>query len=128
MSNTAANAAAFGHLTLPRTAAELALLDVQQTADRRIDEPTLRPLMALLNGWAVQGSCLEQDFRFPDFHATMAFVNAVAWIAHRADHHPDLVVGYNRCRLQWSTHSAGGLTLKDQICAAQVDALQCPKA
>jgi 4a-hydroxytetrahydrobiopterin dehydratase len=55
-------------------------------------------------------------------------VNAVAWLAHRGDHHPDLQVGYNRCTVRWSTHSAGGITLKDLICAAQVEALQCPPA
>lgn len=53
----------------------------------------------------------------------MVFVNAVAWIAHRADHHPDLAVGYNRCRIAWSTHDAGGLTEFDFACAAQCDAL-----
>lgn len=82
----------------------------------------------LLDGWTVAANTLERTFGFADYHATMAFVNAVAWIAHRGDHHPDLQVGYNRCSVQWSTHSAGGLTLKDVICAAQVDALQCPKA
>jgi len=66
---------------------------------------------------------IEKTFRFANYHETMAFVNAVAWIAHRADHHPDLAVGYNRCRIAWSTHDAGGLTEFDFACAAQCDAL-----
>lgn len=113
---------------LPSSRSELASLDVQQTPDALLSEPALAALTQLLMGWSVDGHHLQQDFRFANFHDTMAFVNAVAWIAHRGDHHPDLTVGYNRCSIQWSTHSAGGLTLKDLICAAQVDALQCKKA
>lgn len=107
------------------TAAELAAGDARNTPDTRLDPQTLTTLSAALEGWVVTGQAhrLEKTFSFSDYHGTMAFVNAVAWIAHRSDHHPDLTVGYNRCRVQWSTHSAGGLTLKDLICAAQVDAL-----
>lgn len=78
--------------------------------------------------WDLGGTpaALARDFRFRNFHETMAFVNAVAWIAHAADHHPDLAVGYNRCRVTWSTHAAGGLTRNDFICAARVDALGVP--
>ena len=53
----------------------------------------------------------------------MAFVNAVAWIAHKEDHHPDMEVGYNKCRVRYSTHSVGGLSLNDFICASKVDGL-----
>lgn len=111
------------------SAAELAALDVRRTPDTRL-APALRPtLCALLPAWAVTADeVLQRTFAFTDYHATMAFVNAVAWVAHRADHHPDLLVGYNRCTVSWSTHSAGGLTLKDLICAAQVDALLWPTA
>jgi 4a-hydroxytetrahydrobiopterin dehydratase len=54
----------------------------------------------------------------------MAFVNAQAWIAHAEDHHPDAAFGYNHCTLRFCTHSAGGVTLNDLICAAKVDALR----
>ena len=77
----------------------------------------------MLTGWTVDADRLVKTFRFDDFHDTMAFVNAVAWIAHREDHHPDLAVGYNRCEMTWSTHSAGGVTLNDAICAAKVERL-----
>jgi 4a-hydroxytetrahydrobiopterin dehydratase len=53
----------------------------------------------------------------------MAFVNAVAWIAHAEDHHPDLLVSYNRCTVRFNTHSVGGLSVNDFICAAKLDAL-----
>ena len=84
---------------------------------------TIAELGALIPDWRVDGGELKREFRFRDFHATMGFVNAVAWIANREDHHPDLEVGYNYCRMRWSTHDVGGLSLNDFLCAAKVDAL-----
>ena len=66
---------------------------------------------------------LVRSFKFRDFYQTVAFVNAVAWIANREDHHPDLEVSYNRCVVHFTTHSVGGLSENDFICAARVDAL-----
>lgn len=66
---------------------------------------------------------ISREFRFKDFHQTMAFVNAVAEIAHQTDHHPDLEVGYNRCKVTFSTHSIGGLSDNDFICAARINSL-----
>ena len=79
----------------------------------------------LADSWAIDadGRAIECEFRFADFHRTMAFVNAVAWIAHGEDHHPDLEVGYNRCGVRYSTHAIGGLSVNDFICAAKIDAL-----
>ncbi len=79
--------------------------------------------LAALPGWAHSGNRIEKTFRFADYHGTMAFVNAVAAIAHREDHHPDLSVHYDRCAVVWSTHSAGGVTLNDCICAAKTEAI-----
>ena len=69
------------------------------------------------------GREIAQDFRFPEFHRTMAFVNALAWIAHGENHHPDLEVGYGHCRVRYTTHAIGGLSENDFICAAKIDAL-----
>ncbi|MCG5534980.1 4a-hydroxytetrahydrobiopterin dehydratase [Ectothiorhodospira mobilis] len=82
-------------------------------------------LQALDPEWSLDdaGRVLRRTLRFEDFHHTMAFVNAVAWIAHRQDHHPDLEVGYNTCRVHFSTHAIGGLSDNDFICAARVDRL-----
>ncbi len=66
---------------------------------------------------------IRRLFTFKGFHQTMAFVNAVAWIAHRENHHPDLEVGYNRCLVRYRTHAIGGLSENDFICAAKVDRL-----
>lgn len=74
-------------------------------------------------GWALVNGAIEKRFDFEDYHHTMAFVNAVAWVAHGEDHHPDLAVSYNRCTVRFNTHSVGGISLNDFICAAKVDAL-----
>ncbi|MGD0139867.1 MAG: 4a-hydroxytetrahydrobiopterin dehydratase [Tepidisphaeraceae bacterium] len=80
-------------------------------------------LLPKLHGWKLRDGQLCKTYPFKDYHHTMAFVNAVAWIAHRQDHHPDLNVGYNRCQVRYSTHSVNGLSENDFICAAKVDAL-----
>ena len=84
-----------------------------------------RDLLGKLSGWelAQDNSEISRRFRFKNFHQTMAFVNAIAWIAHQEDHHPDLEVGYSRCTVRYSTHAIGGLSENDFICAAKIDAL-----
>ncbi len=79
--------------------------------------------LARADGWALVDGAIEKHFGFADYHRTMAFVNALAWIAHAEDHHPDLSVSYNRCGVRFNTHSVGGLSINDFICAAKVDAL-----
>jgi len=81
------------------------------------------PLLKGLDGWALEGNAIAKTYRFADYHETMAFVNATAWISHREGHHPDLAVGYNQCRVSYWTHAVGGLSENDFICAAKVDAL-----
>ena len=79
--------------------------------------------LASTPGWAVVDGAIEKTYTFADFHRTMAFVNALAWIAHTEDHHPDLAVSYGRCTVRFNTHSVGGLSINDFICAAKADAL-----
>ena len=74
-------------------------------------------------GWEHAGQVIAKGWAFRNYYETMAFVNAVAWIAHREDHHPDMSVGYNRCRVEFSTHSIGGISENDFICAAKIEAL-----
>ena len=79
---------------------------------------------ASLPDWEnVSGKAIARTFNFKNYYQTMAFVNAIAFIAHRQDHHPDLQVGYNKCRVEYSTHSAGGLTEKDFAGARAVNDL-----
>ena len=82
-------------------------------------------LLRQLNGWALGPDAKEirRTFAFKDYYRSMAFVNAVAWIAHREDHHPDMAVSYNKVTVVFSTHSVSGLSENDFISAAKIDAL-----
>ena len=80
-------------------------------------------MLKLVKGWTVADGKLVKVYPFANYYQTMAFVNALAWISHREDHHPDLVVGYNKCRVEYMTHAIGGLSENDFICAAKCDAL-----
>ncbi len=83
--------------------------------------------LAVLNDWANDDGKLVRLFRFSDYHQTLAFVNAIAEIIHKEDHHPELVVDYSRCEVRYGTHSVnerkGGLSVNDFICAAKIDAV-----
>jgi 4a-hydroxytetrahydrobiopterin dehydratase len=82
-----------------------------------------KEMLAQLKGWILEDGKLVKLYPFRNYHETMAFVNALAWISHREDHHPDLQVGYNKCRVEYWTHAIGGLSENDFICAAKADAL-----
>ena len=88
-----------------------------------MDGAAISARMEMVQGWTLVDGAIQKRFDFADFHQTMAFVNALAWTAHREDHHPDLLLGYNRCTVRWNTHSVGGISLNDFICAARADAL-----
>ena len=84
-----------------------------------------KALLAQAAGWSLNDATTElsRGFKFKNYYETMAFVNALAWIAHREDHHPDIEVGYNRCHVRFSTHSIKGLSENDFISAAKLNAL-----
>jgi len=82
-----------------------------------------REMLGQLKGWILEEGKLVKLYPFSNYHHTMAFVNALAWISHREDHHPDLAVGYNQCRVTYWTHAVNGLSENDFICAAKCDAL-----
>lgn len=90
-----------------------------------LDADSRARVLAALPGWSPdpEGKVIGRRFGFENFYQTMAFVDAVAEIAHAQDHHPDLLVSYNACTVSYTTHARGGLTLNDAICAAQVSAL-----
>jgi 4a-hydroxytetrahydrobiopterin dehydratase len=75
------------------------------------------------DGWSLTDGAIEKTYSFKNYHETMAFVNALAWIAHAEDHHPDLLVKYSTCQVRFNTHSVGGISINDFICAAKADAL-----
>ena len=80
-------------------------------------------LTSIHNGWQLgeDARSLRRGFSFKDFYRTMSFVNAIAHLANIEDHHPDLEIGYNYCRVRFTTHAVGGLSENDFICAAKVD-------
>ena len=77
--------------------------------------------LAALPGWKLEGNALTKTFRFPGYGETIAFVNAVAAVAQREDHHPDLSVTWGRITVKLSTHSAGGITDKDFDLARKIE-------
>jgi len=86
-------------------------------------EGEAREMLTSLKGWTLEGGRLVKLYPFGNYYQTTAFVNALAWVSHREDHHPDLEVGYNKCRVTYWTHAVGGLSENDFICAAKCDAL-----
>lgn len=83
--------------------------------------------LSKLDGWKLTGDgadvAIEKTYAFANYFETIAFVNAMAFIAHTQDHHPDMSVHYNRCVVRFNTHDVGGLSATDFDCARQVDAL-----
>ncbi len=90
----------------------------------KLDDAQIQNLLAKVADWEIAGGQLIRTFKFKNYYETMAFVNATAWISHQEDHHPDLEVGYNKCTMRYSTHSVGGLSENDFICAARINALK----
>jgi pterin-4a-carbinolamine dehydratase/quercetin dioxygenase-like cupin family protein len=90
-----------------------------------LDPAAARALEQSLPGWALSpdGKAIVRGFKFRDFEATMDFVNRLAAIAERKDHHPDLKVGYGYCEVLFTTHDAGGLTVLDADCVRETQHL-----
>ncbi len=85
-----------------------------------------RDYLENLPGWEhnpERGGEIGKIFSFKNYGETMAFVNAVAWIANREDHHPEMEVGFKTCKVRYSTHAIGGLSENDFICAAKIEGL-----
>lgn len=74
-------------------------------------------------GWRLIDGALEKTFSFKNYHETIGFVNAVAFIANAQDHHPDLAVHFGKCTVRFSTHDVDGISVSDFFCASKVDAL-----
>lgn len=92
-----------------------------------LDPAEAARLLALLPGWRIEQGKLCRSFGFRNYYETMAFANALAYLTHAEDHHPEMTITYKNCLLRYDTHSVnqgqGGLSLNDFICAAKADAL-----
>lgn len=95
--------------------------------DTGLDEAESADYLAAVEGWTLQDGKLVKSFGFKNYYETLAYINAIAYVIHAEDHHPELVVTYNRCTVKFDTHSVnggkGGLSENDFICAAKVDAI-----
>ena len=88
-----------------------------------LKEKEVETLLAQLKGWRLAYGQITKLYSFDNHYQAVAFLNAAAWISHREDHHPDMLVGYNQCRVSYVTHAIDGLSENDFICAAKLDAL-----
>lgn len=88
-----------------------------------LDAQQVTAYLAAVPGWQTNGSRISNIYEFKNYYRTLAFVNAIAYIFHAEDHHPDLLVSYKRCEVSFYTHSVKGLSENDFICAAKVEAV-----
>jgi 4a-hydroxytetrahydrobiopterin dehydratase len=91
-----------------------------------LEESEMAALLVSLDGtWQLDAAkkYIKRTFTFQDYYETTAFIQAVAWVAHRENHHPDICFGYREATISYTTHAIGGLSENDFICAAKVDAL-----
>ena len=92
-----------------------------------LSDADLPSWLAAVEGWKQDGPRIVKIFNFHDYYETLAFVNAIAYVIHAEDHHPELTVTYNRCVVRFDTHTVnggkGGISENDFICAAKVDAV-----
>ncbi len=105
----------------------LTIKDWKNHPRRALSATEIVASLARLDGWTLTGDgtdvAIEKTFGFANYFETIAFVNALAFVAHAQDHHPDLSVHYNRCVVRFSTHDVNGISATDFDCAAQADAL-----
>lgn len=90
-----------------------------------IDRAAAEKMLADLPGWTLSddGKMISRRFGFKGFLSTMSFINAMAWLVNRENHHPDFSAGYNYCDVGFTTHAIDGLSENDFICAARINAL-----
>lgn len=88
-----------------------------------LSEAVISQALTDLSGWTLSAPHIEKTFVFRNHYEAMAFVNAIAWISHREDHHPEVRLGYKDVQVRYWTHAIGGLSENDLICAAKIEKL-----
>lgn len=86
-----------------------------------LDDAQARDRLDALDGWTREGGMIRKTYTLDSFTAAIAFVNRIAELAERADHHPDIDIRYDRVGCALATHSEGGLTEKDFDLAGKID-------
>lgn len=92
----------------------------------QLTDSEINKLLKAIPGWQLTPDkpLIYRQFRFKNYYETIAFINAVAWIVHYQDHHPVIRIEYNRCNIEFTTHSINNLSLNDFICAAQINSIE----
>jgi 4a-hydroxytetrahydrobiopterin dehydratase len=95
--------------------------------DSGLGDAEIQDYLAAIEGWKLENGKIVKTYDFGNYYETLAFVNAIAYVIHAEDHHPELIVTYNRCAVKFDTHSVnagrGGISENDFICAAKLDAV-----
>ncbi len=103
----------------------------QSSRGQALSGPQVIARLASLDGWKLWGDgdtlAIEKTFRFASYLHTLAFANAVAYLAEQQDHHPDMLLAYRSCSVRWRSHDVAGISQRDVRCAALVDALANPE-
>jgi 4a-hydroxytetrahydrobiopterin dehydratase len=111
---------------MPTTTTELLEQNCRHT-ETGLSEAEIAAHLQAVSGWKQDGPRIIKTFNFKNYYETLAFINAIAYVIHAEDHHPELTVTYNRCVIKFDTHTVnggrGGISVNDFICAAKVDAL-----
>lgn len=94
---------------------------------KALGDDAVRSQLKELPEWSTDGKRIARTYKFADYWETIAFVNAIAYVIHREDHHPELVVGYGKVEVRFDTHSVGGISENDFICAAKCDAIHADR-
>ncbi|MPZ24492.1 MAG: 4a-hydroxytetrahydrobiopterin dehydratase [Dehalococcoidia bacterium] len=89
----------------------------------KLSSSEIRDALGKLAGWDGDESGIKKSYKFKDFVQSMGFVNQVALLAEKADHHPDIEISYNKVNLTLVTHSEGGVTNNDTEMAAKINSL-----
>lgn len=106
-----------------KTVEQLLASHCREITGPAMSEADVAAQLKVLDQWALNAGALAKTYRFSNYYETLAFVNALAYMVHREDHHPDLHVGYNRCEVRFNTHSVNGISENDFISAAKADAI-----
>jgi len=91
--------------------------------DKKLSEPEIQKSLESVSGWGLSAGAISKLYKFEDFVQAMVFATRVAELAEQADHHPDILIRYNKVTLTLVTHSAGGLTRKDFALAREINAI-----
>ena len=95
--------------------------------DNALSDEDIKLYLSAVPDWQQDGKRIVRTYQFKNYYETLAFMNAIAYVIHGEDHHPEITLTYNKCVIRFDTHTVndgqGGISENDFICAAKVDAI-----